>query len=222
MPEKISFTTSDGVNIVADFYKSPESPNLNKTIVALHMMPADRASWRELAELAKADGFDFLAFDERGHGESTNSTDGRFLDYRSFNDADQRDKLKDLDAALEWLKLVRKTASENVLLVGASIGANLVLNYSALHPEITKTVALSPGLNYSGVATAEAVSQLTDKQAILLVASADDRPASEAVAKLSALGDVEKTVIEYPAGGHANHLFVAHPELAKTVLEFLE
>ena len=154
LPEKISFTTSDHVIIVGDYYQSAVSSN--RCILMLHMMPETRASWRPLAEeLVKAD-VNVLAIDERGHGESVKTTDGKILDYAKFSNAEQQAKIIDVQAAVAWLNQ-KGIETKDISLVGGSIGANLALNFAADHPEIAKTVALAPSLDYNGVTTSEAV-----------------------------------------------------------------
>ena len=47
----------------------------------------------------------------------------------------------------------------NIAIVGASIGANVALNYAASDPLIKAVVLLSPGLNYKGVTTSDTIKQ---------------------------------------------------------------
>ena len=59
----------------------------------------------------------------------------------------------DLETAADFLIKERKAAADKISFVGASIGANLSLQYISEHPEFKTAVLLSPGLDYRGVKT---------------------------------------------------------------------
>jgi alpha-beta hydrolase superfamily lysophospholipase len=69
--EKVTFQTADGVRLHASFY--PTAKKNTPTILMLHALGKDsrNAEWRELAEAFAKKGFAVLAFDFRGHGNST-------------------------------------------------------------------------------------------------------------------------------------------------------
>lgn len=71
-PERVSFTTKDGVRIVGDFYDASQ-PEASKPpfVILLHMYQKDRTSWAPLIEELVKDNISVLAIDLRGHGEST-------------------------------------------------------------------------------------------------------------------------------------------------------
>jgi alpha-beta hydrolase superfamily lysophospholipase len=212
--EQISFTTSDHVEIMADYYASAGK----RFALLLHMMPATKESWRPFAEKLVANGFDVLAIDERGHGESTM---GGSIDYRNFTEAQQQAKMLDVEAAMDWLKSKGAT-DETTVIVGASIGANLAIQYLGAHPHVAKVVALSPGKNYRGVAIEPAIQRLTLSGHLLLVASEDDDRLSYA--------DVMDLHHQYPKVvevileknlGHGTTMFEKKPSLMDQVIQWL-
>ncbi|MDZ4296063.1 MAG: alpha/beta fold hydrolase, partial [Patescibacteria group bacterium] len=87
MAERVTFSTADGVAIVGDHYAGPTG--LSPAVVLLHMLPAERASWAGLARALQAEGFQALAIDLRGHGESVhqhlNGSPPAVLDYKKFS-----------------------------------------------------------------------------------------------------------------------------------------
>lgn len=85
MKEKVNLKTTDGITIVSNLYRSEADPQ--KAVVLLHMMPATKESWYELAEKLTSNGFMVIAPDLRGHGESTESGS---LDYTKFKANDHQ------------------------------------------------------------------------------------------------------------------------------------
>lgn len=157
------FLTKDGFTIVADYYAGTDKSG----VLLLHMMPADRTSWRSFAAKLQESGFHVVAIDLRGHGQSTGGPNG----YQAFSDAQHQQSVFDIDAAVEFL---RSKGSEKIHMGGASIGANMVLQYAAKHPEIASAMLLSPGIDYRGIHTDIWMDNIKPNQAILLVASDDD------------------------------------------------
>jgi alpha-beta hydrolase superfamily lysophospholipase len=66
--EKVNFKTKDGVTIVGNYFK-PRKEHA-PAFLLLHMMPATKESWNDFASHLQKEGFEVLAIDLRGHGES--------------------------------------------------------------------------------------------------------------------------------------------------------
>lgn len=203
MAEKVSFQTSDGVTIVGNWY-GVENPK--RFALLLHMMPATKESWALLAEALKAAGVASLAIDFRGHGESTQSTRGT-LDYKKFSDAEQQAKMRDVEAAVAWLK-EKGAREETTALVGASIGANLAMVYGSEHHKIPVIVALSPGLDYHGVSAERAGARIAPEQKVLLAAAEGDTYSFGTINTLaSRMVAVAPEVLRYRGSAHGTDLF---------------
>ena len=65
----------------------------------------------------------------------------------------------DVKAAKQILVTQKNVNPNSIAIVGASIGANVALNYAALDPLVKAVVLLSPGLDYKGVTTSNAIKQ---------------------------------------------------------------
>ena len=137
--EKVTLKTEDGLDIVGLYYLGPSS----KGTLLLHMMPATKESWEEFAVKLQAEGYQVLAIDLRGHGESSGGPEG----FRNFSDVDHQKSMFDIDAGIEFLEK-KGAARNNLVLIGASIGANLALWSLTENKEIKMPVLLSPGLDY--------------------------------------------------------------------------
>ena len=156
-------STKDGLTIIGDYYQGTNT----SAVLLLHMMPAVRTSWQLLALKLQENGFHVLAIDLRGHGQSTGGPNG----YQQFSDAQHQQSVFDIEASVEFL---RTKGIQKIHMGGASIGANLALQYAGQHSEIASVMLLSPGLDYHGVHADIWIENLKSNQAVLLVASDDD------------------------------------------------
>jgi alpha-beta hydrolase superfamily lysophospholipase len=195
MRENVLITTDDDVRIAGHFYPVAQPKGW---ALLLHMMPATKESYAPLATVLQDRGIASLAIDFRGHGESEGGPEG----YQRFSDAEQQAKIRDVEAAHRWLQLrgqaqlATKTANgmdllltppehitTRLVVVGASIGANLALQKFVEHPATAGAVLLSPGLEYHGIRTEplarelESVLRLRNGRSsrVLLVAGGTER-----------------------------------------------
>ncbi len=214
MPQKVTIKTSDGFEIVGDFYPSSG----DKFAILLHMMPATKASWAEFALKLVAAGYTCLAIDERGHGESTM---GGTLDYKTFGEKEQQSKIHDVEAAYDYLEEKGGKASTTVL-IGGSIGANLAIQFLSEHSNVRRAVALSPGLNYRGVKTDTCIASLARDQYLLLIASDDDtHTAYESSQRLHELNPGQTTLLLKSGVGHATDILSNDPTIVDVIIAWL-
>jgi len=228
---KVSLKTKDNLAIAADLY-SPAEPR--SWLVLVHMMPATKESWFDFASNLTPLGYESLAIDLRGHGESitrTNTdgtrTNAETLDYRTFSDEDHQKSILDLEAAVDYLVKERGATPEKISFIGASIGANLALEYLSAHPEFKTAVLLSPGLNYRGIETEPLVKKLKAGQKVFFIASRDDPNARNNAEENQKLYDwvpagAEKKIQIYETGGHGTTLLENQSELKDKILKFLQ
>lgn len=99
----------DDVPLVADIVGRPEDP----PVVLLHGGGQTRGSWKRTLEVVAARGFQALAYDSRGHGDSGWSADG---DYS-------------LEAFARNLGAVLALFEQPAVVVGASMGGLTALTY---------------------------------------------------------------------------------------------
>lgn len=217
--EEIILTTSDGVQLYGDYYPA-QKPNA-PAVLLLHMMPATKDSWREFAEKLQKEGFQALAIDFRGHGKSTQKN-GQTINYKDFNDTQQQEKIIDVETAVKFFT-DKNIPLEKISLVGASIGANLAIQYMSEHHEIIAGTALSPGLDYKGIKTEEPVKKLTSAQEIFLAASeGDDDYSAQTAEKLYKITGADKKLELLKNAGHGTDMFKTNPELMDEIIEWLK
>lgn len=213
MASSITLTTSDGIQLVGTYRYFSQS----RLAILLHMMPATKESWNGISKALLERGYASLAIDLRGHGESTM---GGTLDYKNFNEEQQQAKRLDLEAALDWAH-AQGFDDAHIVLIGASIGANLAIRALAEHASLPLAIALSPGLNYRGVRTDDAITQIRPNQKIVLVASDDDdRPSWDSVYELHRLNP-STVLIQRHGLGHGTNMTDHDLTLIQDLLAFL-
>lgn len=213
-PETVTFTTSDEWEIYATYRNAGEG---KPAAVLLHMMPADRHSYDDFGSRLAAAGFNVLALDSRGHGESLKHA-GKVERYTGFGDKEHASSGADVAAAKTFLA-ERGADTSRTVIVGASIGANVALAYAAADADVRALVLLSPGLNYHGVATADAMSAYGDRPAYL-VASEEDSYSADSAGKLHEIaGHAQLEIFE--EAGHGTDILKAEPSFADTLVAWL-
>lgn len=210
--------TADQVVLVGTFVSAFEPKG---AALLLHMMPSDRTSWAAFQQMLLERGVSSLAIDLRGHGEST-LQDGHRISFQDFRDADHQQSNEDVRASLKWLQ-GRGFPSARVVIVGASIGANLALVAASQDKDIRGALLLSPGENYRGVKTFAAASALAPTQGLWAAASMGDdensfRDTKQIVERASA---TNKTFTPLTASGHGTIMFDRHPELAGKAADWI-
>lgn len=200
--ERVEFLTEDSVSIVGTWNRI-DAPNAWAALL-LHMMPADRKSWEDFSAVLARKGMHTLAIDLRGHGES-NRRGAETLSSETFTDQQHQASILDLAAAHAWL-ITQDIPADHVILIGASIGANLALEYLSTHPRMKMGILLSPGLDYRGVKTDEAVRKLQPDQSLLFVSSRSDQEAAKSVEELDRLAPNEHDIIWVNGAAHGTDL----------------
>lgn len=224
--KSITLETVDGVRIAADVYSVTDPKGW---VVFLHMMPATKESWRLLAQACAREGFAGIAIDLRGHGESRAYSESRMadgtgkeLDYITFTDEEHQKSILDVEAAVQY---VRSQGGDprTTAFVGASIGANLALQYIYHHPEFFIAVCLSPGLDYRGIVTESFARMLHADARVLLVSSSDDGDTTRDTEFLyhALSDDVRKDMICYASAGHGTTMIVREPMLIPRIARFI-
>lgn len=217
MLKKINLTTSDGVRISGNFYKTEKTDA--PVIILLHMMPATKDSWNNFAKKLNIAGFQCLAIDLRGHGESSGGPQG----FQNFTDENYQKSIYDVECAIKFF-LSKNVSIEKIFLVGASIGANLALQFQAENPKIKASILLSPGLNYKGIETEQMARKLKKDQSIFLIAGGNnDEYSTETVQKLSNIISSEnKEVMIFKNSGHGTMIFKEDPAIMDKIIDWLK
>jgi pimeloyl-ACP methyl ester carboxylesterase len=213
-PATVNFTTADGWEIYATYWDVGEG---KPAAILLHMLIADRHSYDDFGAKLAAAGFNVLALDSRGHGDSVKHA-GKTERHGGFDEETQKSSVTDVAAAKDFLAQKGADTSKLVL-VGASIGANFALNYGAGDADVRAVVLLSPGLKYHGVETVAAMAKYGDRPAYL-VASEEDRYSADSIGKLHEIAPGAEFKM-FENAGHGTKIFGAEPAFEDTLADWL-
>lgn len=217
-PAEVVFATGDGVDLHGAFWsRAPD-----RAIVLVHGLNEDRHSWDALAEfLAGTHGWTVLAFDLRGHGQSTLRF-GQPYELRNFTAEDFLAMPRDAEAALSMLRgrLPAEGAEACIVLVGASVGANLALRVAAASPaHVDAAALLSPGQDYRGLRTDDVIGAL-EALPLFLAAGRGDTYAAQSAQALAAQAERETLVIA-PGEAHGTELLGPASEVQSRLVTWL-
>ncbi len=177
--------TPDDVGIAAAYYPA-NATTAAPAVVLLHSLGGSRDEWGSFPLLLQHNGIAVLSFDFRGHGESTRRITARgpqLVDYQSFTQRDFQNLLLDINTAVDWLEGQPDIDKKRIVLVGASLGANLAVRYAKEHEDLAGLLLLSPGLAYKDVRIDEVFPQLR-RMPVRVVASIRDTFAYESSRRL--------------------------------------
>jgi dienelactone hydrolase len=199
-------SASDGLVLRGTYYGAPARPAPG--VLMLHQQGSDRSSWDDLARRVQAAGYAVLTVDLRGSGETGGAEDWTLA-------------LSDVRQVLDTFVQLPGVSPGRIVVIGASIGANLGLNACADLAGCAGAVLLSPGLDYASITTADAMPRLGARP-VLIVASENDNnnPADSLALDGMASGDHQLTI--YPAAGHGTDMFAAEPGLFDLIAAWLE
>lgn len=215
--EDISFETSDGFRIFATHY---DISGLGKKgrLILLHSLGGNKKDWNLLARYLQERGFESLAIDLRGHGESIVRGE-EVITHHNFTDSDYQNMLEDIASAKQYL-LEEDEDKDRLGIIGASIGANLALIYAAEDKEIGAVVTLSPGINYRSLEPAQFLYQISPRP-VLFIASADDKYAYQSTTQFASTYPAYKNSKYYDTAGHGTNMF-KEKDLMPLIEEFLK
>jgi len=200
-------TTTDGNSIAYQLYPNePGSPG----VILLHMLRRTRTDWDSVAQWLQENGYVVIVPDLRGHGQSTGN-------WEDFTSADFNKMTLDV-AAMKSVLENQAVDVKRIVIIGASIGANVALNYAAEDPDIATVVLLSPGLEFRGVKTSNTIARVS--KPLLIVASNDDLYSAQSAQQLAEQNPYAQLKL-YEDAGHGTNMFVK-PDLAPTILHWLQ
>jgi len=202
--QRVTFTTDEKAPItIAGTFTPARTDDRNSRApmaVLLHMYGEDRSSFTPLVPALHRAGFAVLAVDLRGHGESVEPASLKLRqkvedrDPRLFREMD-----RDVEAAYHWLIRRPDVAPARFVLVGASVGASVALDYAARDKSVDGLVLMTPGLEYRGLNSKASARKLVSRPVLMLTAEHERGAADELAAEIT--GAKVQIVGQKPAGG---------------------
>jgi alpha-beta hydrolase superfamily lysophospholipase len=181
-PNAIQFSSEDGWTLRGVYYRENQSMPL---VVLVPGVNEGRKAFGPLVDELRARGYNVLAYDPRGVGESIYQN-GRRRVWQDFTDADFQAGTMDVASAWRWA-LANSITAPKVAVIGASLGANQALASAAAisAPELRTLVLLSPGSTYRGIESRPAIETLNNRtvRPAIFFGASDKEPTAGAVAQ---------------------------------------
>jgi len=209
-PQRVEAAASDDLMLVGNYFTPAETPDGGApAVLLLHQYGSQKQAWDIALVTPLLDaGYAVLAVDQRGFGDTGGGEDWELAEL-------------DVQTWLDWLREQPGIDPERLNIVGASIGSNLALRSMANDERVVTAVALSPGLDYFGVTTEEAITAIGERP-VYLVAAQHDSESADAVRTLGALAAGEVRVRIYTHSAHGTGMFMLEYGLAPSIVAWLD
>ncbi len=217
--QEISFTTKDNVNIAGSWVVPQlEEPSKKRrpTVILLHDYGFNRRDWGLFIPELIQQGYNVLAIDLRGHGQSKGGKNPSTPSVEYLMEVGHLD----IAAAVKWLRAQKNTDKKAITLVGVGIGADLAYFSSGKYrKQIKASVVISP--SYAAVIDGDFVD--TKAQTLLFCVSAKSQQGTSMLAAetLSNFTKDPKKLVIYNSSAHGLALFYKHPEIKQEILGWL-
>jgi len=200
--EQIVFRTEDGALIYTDLYGQG-----SRGLVLAHGGQFNKESWRKQAQQFVASGFQVLAFDFRGYGESGNPDVAAIESMRHL----------DVVAAVEYL---HDTGADNVAIIGASMGGDYAATAAEANPQLVERLVLIASGAYTPLLKSQARKLFIMSRDDII---GDNSPRMPAIRSQYENAVEPKEFVELEGSAHAQFIF-ATPQgerLLREILRFL-
>jgi len=111
-PQTVQISAADGLNLAGDYYASPDLQL--PTVLLLHGLNGNRGDWAESIEVFWQAGYNILAVDLRGHGDTGGEQNWEAA-------------VADAQTWLDWIYEQPEVQATGVSIIGADLGGNLAL-----------------------------------------------------------------------------------------------
>src|SRR5579871_3191318 len=175
--QEVQIKMADGLVVKGTFYPAAAATPA-PAVLLLHQYNGNRRQWDAFTVALTAKGYNVLAVDQRGFGETGGQVDWTLAE-------------RDAAMLMTWLREEPTVDLDRVAVVGASIGSNLALRVCASDPKCHTAIALSPALDYVGVTTKNVVASMHNKAIFLVASERDANPSADGVKALTAIAPVD-------------------------------
>jgi pimeloyl-ACP methyl ester carboxylesterase len=179
----VRFFAADGLEVTADLYHVSET---SPVMILCHQYGWSRGEYIQIARKFNGLGYNCIAVDLRAGRQVNRVVNKTAQTARSKGISTERlDARKDIEAAINFANSRYK---RNVILLGSSYSATLVLMVAKENPLVERVIAFSPGEHYRGMSVKGAITGL-DKPTFL---TSSKREAAGVSRLYSAIGTPEK------------------------------
>ena len=170
---EVSWQTEDNWTIKGSFLPAKNG----KIVILIHELARTREDYNNFAKRLENEEFGYLAFDLRGHGQSTNK--GSYTSFKKTGtDNEFNQMVRDVEGAISFLNK-KGYDTENIFIIGAGLGANVAAKTAGLAPQIAGLGLLTPGLKTKDVLSMGGI-KMYKNPVMIAVGSIDRKPMMEA------------------------------------------
>lgn len=185
-PQTVEVRAADYLRLYGDFYLvDPARP----TVILLHEMYANRTSWHPLLRPLLENGYNLLAVDIRGWGQTRGSI--------NWSKA-----INDVSVWTAWLRDVAGVRPDTIHMMGGSMGSTIAIRACANDELCRSAIAISPGWSYYGYSVETAITV----HPVLAIYAERDRWPALGVPDMQAAAPDTVSVQVYPGNQHGKHL----------------
>lgn len=170
---EVSWKTEDNWDIKGTFLPSKNG----KVVILLHELGSTRDDYKNFMKRLENEEFGYLAFDLRGHGQSTNL--GNYTEFKKNGTNNEFNHMvRDVEGAIEFLNK-KGYETESIFIIGSGLGANVAAKSAGLNPQIAGIGLLTPGLKTKDVLSMGGI-RMYKNPVMIAVGSIDRKPMMEA------------------------------------------
>lgn len=214
---ELTWITQDGFTQQGTLY-TPNKKNA-PALILVHALGGQRSDWEFLALRAAARGYLVLTYDMRGHGDSA-TRNGKSSPFNRFESEDWNRAVADIGLAKRQI-LANGASPENLFIVGASIGANMTVQYADADPEIQAVVLLSPGVKYKNLDIENTVKD-NRRLPMLLMAAEGDRYSADSIDKMKIWSPAYAESRMYSGTSHGIDLLLRSERIFEDIFGWLK
>jgi dienelactone hydrolase len=205
----VSFNAPDGFTLKGTFYTTGKA---GPGVLLLHQCNGDHQVYDNLSTLLSTAGYNVLAFDFRGLGQSKG---GEFTNFAAQNRRIAELMPGDVDAALKFMTSQNVVNPNALGIIGGDCGVNQAVHAAERNPTVRTLVLMSGGTDAGG----EAFIKNSPKIPILAIASEEDREGAAAVKRVVDSSMNAYTRLEmFKNAGQAASIFQKEPDLEADIV----
>ena len=197
---------TDGVTLKGDFYMVDAS---HPTVLLLHQLYTTRASWQDAVGVLTGAGYNVLAVDVRGSGET-----GSKINWPKA--------VEDVGVWMAWLRNTAGVRGDAISTMGSSMGSTLAILGCAYDGACRTAIVLSPGWSYSGISVEEALKTNLVGRPILAIYAKRDRWPALGIPKMQKVAPEGVATTVFAGNKHGMDLFAQNRDaIWASVLDWL-
>lgn len=226
-PQLVEITAEDGLALAGEFYAVSDTQL--PTVLLLHELDGSREDWSVFLEPLITLGYNALAVDLRGHGETGGEQNWELA-------------VGDVQNWLNWMKEQPDIQTNGISIIGADLGGNLAVIACENDDICLTSIAISPmaigceardcteglenldqdSLEFLDDTTATSLTNQNRRSAVLLIASRDDDPSVQGFRQIGRTKAPNVELLTASLRGHGMELIGVGDQVRDDSIKWLD